>query len=128
MERNVNNAQAVNLGPVRITAKEFAAKYRDKREIYRFLASDVHVYLDSFENHTIWHLKDVAAGRKKKILAKAMKHISIPQYEGLSIADLLDYAKQYQSVMQALPPELEIKKLSRQYIANVIYTLVSEKP
>jgi len=113
MERNVNNAQAVNLGPVRITAKEFAAKYRDKREIYRFLASDVHVYLDSFENHTIWHLKDVAAGRKKKILAKAMKHISIPQYEGLSIADLLDYAKQYQSVMQALPPELEIKKLSR---------------
>ena len=128
MERNVNNAQAVNLGPVRITAKEFAAKYRDKREIYRFLASDVHVYLDSFENHTIWHLKDVAAGRKKKILAKAMKHISIPQYEGLTIADLLDYAKQYQSVMQALPPELEIKKLSRQYIANVIYTLVSEKP
>ena len=128
MERNVNNAQAMNLGPVRITAKEFAAKYRDKREIYRFLASDVHVYLDSFENHTIWHLKDVAAGRKKKILAKAMKHISIPQYEGLSIADLLDYAKQYQSVMQALPPELEIKKLSRQYIANVIYTLVSEKP
>ena len=128
MERNVNNAQAVNLGPVRITAKEFAAKYRDKREIYRFLASDVHVYLDSFENHTIWHLKDVAAGRKKKILAKAMKHISIPQYEGLFIADLLEYAKQYQSVMQALPPELEIKKLSRQYIANVIYTLVSEKP
>ena len=73
----------------RITSKEFAAKYKDKREVYRFLSCDVQIYLDSFETMTIWHLKDLAAGKKKKILSKAVKYISIPQYLGLSVADLL---------------------------------------
>jgi len=68
----------INSGKVYITSKEFEAKYRDKRECYRFLASDVKVYLDSYETMTIWHLKDLAAGRKKKILSKAIKHIDIP--------------------------------------------------
>ena len=68
----------INGGKVYITSKEFEAKYRDKRECYRFLASDVKVYLDSYETMTIWHLKDLAAGRKKKILSKAIKHIDIP--------------------------------------------------
>jgi hypothetical protein len=116
--------QIPNQQTQRITSKEFAAKYKDKREVYRFLACDAHLYLDSFETMTIWHLKDLAAGRKKKIISKDVKHISIPQYEGLSIADLLEYAKSYPAVMQALPVEREIKKLSKQYIANVIYTIV----
>ena len=116
--------QIPNQQTQRITSKEFAAKYKDKREVYRFLACDVQVYLDSFETMTIWHLKDLAAGRKKKILAKDVKHISIPQYEGLSIADMLEYARSYPAVMQALPVEREIKKLSKQYIANVIYSIV----
>ena len=113
-----------NGGKVYITVKEFEAKYRDKREIYRFLASDVKCYLDSYETMTIWHLKDLAAGNKRKILSKHIKHIDIPQYEGLSISNLMEYAREHQEVMHALPIEREIKKLSRQYIANVIFTLV----
>jgi len=36
----------------------------------------------------------------------------------------MEYGRQFQSVIDALPPDREIKKLSRQYIANVIFTLV----
>ncbi len=74
---------------MKVVAQDFGAKYKDKREVYRFLSCDVQIYLDSFETMTIWHLKDLAAGKKKKILSKAVKYISIPQYLGLSIADLL---------------------------------------
>ena len=40
---------------------------------------------------------------------------------------MLLFASDYPNVMRALPIEAEIKKLSRQYLANVIYTLVGEK-
>ena len=39
--------QIPNQQTQRITSKEFAAKYKDKREVYRFLACDAHLYLDS---------------------------------------------------------------------------------
>ena len=54
-----------------------------------------------------------------------MKHINVPQFEGLSIEDLLSFGSKYEEVMEALPMvSKEIKKLPRQYIANVINTLV----
>ena len=53
-------------------------------------------------------------------------HISIPHYKGLSIDNLLVYARNSDGVMMALPVEKEIHKLTRQYLANVIYTIVGE--
>ena len=37
---------------VRISSKEFAAKYRSKREVYNFLATDVGIYLPPYDNVT----------------------------------------------------------------------------
>ncbi len=39
---------------VKITAKEFAAKFRSKREVYNFLAVQVGAYLPSYGE---WHFK-----------------------------------------------------------------------
>ena len=47
---------------VQIPAKEIGAKFRSKREIYRFLTAEVKCYLGDFETMTIWHLRDLAAG------------------------------------------------------------------
>ena len=58
--------QVANQGS-RISSKEFAAKYRSKREIYNFLASDVGVFLPPYDNVTIYFLKDLIAGKKKMI-------------------------------------------------------------
>ena len=70
--------QAVDQGS-RISSKEFAAKYRSKREIYNFLASDVGVFLPPYDNITIYFLKDLMAGRKKMLSTKMVKTIHIPQ-------------------------------------------------
>ena len=45
-----------------MTAAEFGAKTRSKREIYRFLQSEVHAYLGEYQTMTVWHLRDLVAG------------------------------------------------------------------
>ena len=56
-----------------------------------------------------------------------MKHLSVPYYENLTINEFLKFAKDYPGVMNALPlVEKERNKLPRQYIINVIYTVVGQ--
>ena len=50
----------------------------------------------------------------------------IPQYEGLTIETILERAKLVPEVMKRLPEEKEIIKLPKQYLTNVIYTIVGE--
>ena len=57
------NAQA--LQRVKITAAEFKAKANSKAEVFRILATDVGVFLPSYENVTIYHLKDTLKGKIK---------------------------------------------------------------
>ena len=38
----------------------------------------------------------------------------------------MDYGLSFQSVVNALPPIKEIRKMPRQYIVNVMYTLLKE--
>ena len=67
------------------------------------------------------------SGKCTRIKSKDIKHIIIPCFEGLSIKELMQFARKYSKVMKALPVvEKEIEKLPRQYIANIIYTLVEE--
>ena len=50
----------------------------------------------------------------------------IPQYEGLTIETILERAKLVPEVMKRLPCEKEIFKLPKQYLTNVIYTIVGQ--
>lgn len=76
-----------------ISAQEFGAKYSSKREVYRFLASDVKIYLPDYQTVTVWHLRDLACGRRNRIKGTDVKYMSIPQFEGLTVDDLLEYAE-----------------------------------
>ena len=74
--------QVINDGgnqKVRISSKEFQAKYNSKREIYNFLACDVGVYLPKYKYVTIYFLKELMSGKKKMIHTKGHRSISIPQ-------------------------------------------------
>ena len=84
----------------------------------------MNVFLPPFENVTVWHLRDIQSGAKKRIKSADVKHINVPQFEGLSIKDMQTFAEQYPGVSRYLPIEKEAEKLPRQYIANLIYTVV----
>ena len=75
---------------------------------------------------TVWHLRDLAAGDRQIIKSENVKYISIPNYTGLKIERMVDFARNYPAAMNALPIEAEIKQLHRQYLANVIYTTVGQ--
>ena len=95
-----------------------------KNQIHRFITVELGGYLDSPANTTIFDMKDKISGEKTIIKATDVKHITIPQFEGLSVEEMIKYAKDFPEVMKALPIEREIEKLSRQYVANVIHTII----
>ena len=109
-----------------ISQAAFAAKFQSKREVYRFLSSEVRAYLPSYETVTVWHLRDLAMGVKRIIPCDDVKVIDVPQFEGLSIQDIFTFAQNDRDVERALPPSKEIQKLSRGYLANVIHTILGQ--
>ena len=95
--------------------------------MYRFLTNDCGCYISGYETMTVWHMRDLCATKRMKIHCNDVKHIVIPQFDGLAIEDLLAYASNYPEVMRALPvTQKEIRKLPRQYIGNIIHTIVGE--
>ena len=84
-------------------------------------------YLPSYETVTIFHLRDLAMSVKIIIPCDEVKVIDVPQFEGLTIQTMFDFAKSKQAVENALPPPKEIAKLSRAYLANVIYTILGQR-
>ena len=83
--------------------------------------------MDDFKVFTIDRLRELASGKRKIVYAKDVKYISIPHFEGLKIEAMIEWGSQYPDVVRALPSvDREVKKLHRQYIANLIYTLVGE--
>ena len=74
MEGANPNAQAPPRQPV-VTAAAFNAKFRSKQEVYRFLSFDCGAYLPSYQTVTVFHCKDLAAGKRRIIKAAAVKTI-----------------------------------------------------
>jgi hypothetical protein len=112
---------------VKIPASIFGSKYASKREVYRFCSIDCSYYLSGYDTMTVWHMRDLVASKRRAIKSNKVRHITIPQFSGLSIEELLQYATRFPKVMEALPiVQKEVKKLPRQYIGNVIFTLVGE--
>ena len=124
------NIGGVNL-PVQgmmIDAAAFGSKYQSKKEVYRFLTHDCGSYLPSYDTVTIFHMRDIVAGKRTRIKEAKVKTINIPHFEGLTVEKFLAYAADKPEVMMALPIlERERLKLPRSYIANVIYTIISEE-
>lgn len=53
--------------------------------------------------------------------------MAVPQYEELTIKEFYSFAQGYPNVIQALPEvEQEIFKLPRQYLINVIFSIVGQ--
>ena len=109
-----------------ISSKEVGGKMKNKREIYRFISVEAGAYVPPYELISIWHLKDLLAGKKTITKSKEIKHITIPQFDGLTFETIIEYAESYDEVMEKFPIKRELEKYPRQYIANVIYTTVGK--
>ena len=71
-------------------------------------------------------MKDLISGTKKYIHSTNMKHLAVPQYEGLSIDNILEKAGPNAEFKRHLPINQELIKLPKQWIVNVAYTLLGD--
>jgi hypothetical protein len=69
-------------------------------------------------------LKDLISGSKKRIKNTEVKHISVPQYEGLGIKEMSQFLQGHVDIVNYLPDMIEIPRLPKEYLANVAYTVV----
>jgi len=50
----------------------------------------------------------------------------VPCYEGLNVERMLEMGQQYEEVRLHLPDERDIRRLPRQWIINIIYSIVGD--
>ena len=50
---------------MKVSAKEFSAKYKSKYEVYRFLTVDCGHYISPYNTVSIYFMRDLASGAKK---------------------------------------------------------------
>ena len=95
--------------------------------MFRFLAFDCGIYLPAYDAVTVWHLRDIAAGKRKHIKAAAVKTIQVPHFDGLTFDTMIVNARKHPGFSNYLPVEpREVEKLPRAYLANLIYTIIGE--
>ena len=56
-----------------------------------------------------------------------MKIISVPQYEGLSIENILERGREHRELELYLPEERDMERLPRQFIATIVRGLLTDK-
>ena len=122
----------------KVTAAEFAAKYKSKRECFNFLTVACKAYLSSYETVTIYFVKgkcppltvivcaDIIAGRRKYVRYDDVRYLYLPQYYNCSIKAILEQAAHYPQVEPYLPDAKERHYLPRQWLINVVHTVAGE--
>ena len=60
------------------------------------------------------------------IPAKDIKSLYVPLYKGLSIEELLKKAEETPSVFNYFPDRRDFARLPRQWISNVLYTVIGQ--
>ena len=91
---------------------------------YHFATVECRAYLPAYENVTIYFLKQLVAGKKKFLHADRVQHLSVPHYEGLDLREFFAQAAQHPETAAYFPDDDEFRKLTRQWVINVTYTLV----
>ena len=61
-------------------------------------------------------MKALLAGTKKALKTEAVKVLYAPQYESLSIKQLLDFAAAYPAIHEYLPIPKDVRQLPRQEV------------
>lgn len=69
-------------------------------------------------------MKDLINGTKKFIKDDQVRHMYVPQYETLTVKEISGYIELYPEVRRYLPIQKELKTLPKQFLVNVIYTIV----
>ena len=112
------------------------------------LTIDCAKYLPAYRTVTIYFLKSILNKEKKAIKAGQIKYLYAPQYESLSIKKIIEFAVQFDGVIDHFPEPRDwaslprqvstfetlfvfmtnhVPAFHRQWIINVAYTIIGDQ-
>ena len=95
--------------------------------MFNFLQNDCKLWLDEEQSMGSLYMRSLCDNTKTRIPRADARPYKCPQYEGLTKADLLEYASSRPQVMACLPDDpKEQEKLHRDFISTVINTVVGQ--
>ena len=72
-------------------------------------------------------MKDLISGKRKYVLSNDIKHLTIPQYETLSVKEIKKFITDNADSLLYLPEEQEWEKLPKAWFCNIIHTVITDK-
>ena len=78
------------------------------------------------DNVTIYFLKDIAARKKAHVKNGAIQTVYVPQYEGLYLKDIAEFAVQHPNIAAYMPDDPDLPKTPKQWIINVCATVIGK--
>ena len=110
-----------------IQVSELGIKAKSKKEVYNLLYNEGDVYLPLIEDVHHKFISQILVGDKRYLKCSQIKVCSVPQLKGLRVEDLLKFAEENIDIKGYLP-DYEYRKLpNRQWLCNMLNTLIGEK-
>ena len=78
------------------------------------LTVDCGLYLPHYKTINIYFMKALLMKKKKAIKTSVIKHLNVPQYSTLSVEKCLEFAFQFEQIVDYLPEERDLPLLPRQ--------------
>ena len=106
-----------------IATQQIRLKWRSKREVYNILTTEGGYYLPPLVDSNYKYISQLLVGYKMAIKWKDVKVCSIPHLKGLTIKELLEFAKAHFEITKYIPDYEYDKKPNRNWIWNIINTM-----
>lgn len=107
-----------------ILVTDLAIKSRSKNELYNLLINEGGLYLPPKPDAHCKFISDILVGDAKCLKSSEIRVRNIPHLKGLTVQNLLDFSEDKVDIHSYLP-KYEYKKLpNREWLANIINTLI----
>ena len=103
------------------------------------MQTEVGAYLPPMGNCTMYYIKDLINKKKRykqpvsiislffiDIKSENVKVIHVPQYKGLNVERILEWCYGHETIASYFPDPVDIPLLNRQFILDVVYTIVGK--
>ena len=75
---------------------------------------------------TVYYLKDLLNGRKRKLKNDQIQTVYVPMYENLTLKHIGAFASQQADIADYLPDQEDLPKTPKQWICNVCAAVIGE--
>ena len=106
---------------------DLASKWRSKKELYNMLVREGGIYLPPNQEATQKYLRDLMMGKKKFIKSENILAIKVPQYKGLTVKSIIEFAQRNIHIDKYLPDYEYSKENNREWVWNIVNTIIPEK-